>query len=239
MLQTRGLEGRCLCSSAILESWVWQRGTGISFSVSHNSTSPGVSAISICFSQPGVRANQPGSCSVMLGAFRQCHCGFGRTHSQIPKHVGLAASMPETLLLTSQHLALSAAPWDIGLRNTLNPSVSSQTLFAYKMSHLYPAPTSRECGHPGVGEEYSTAPALPLSGSRIQASRSVSPSLPSLSPKISCSEDPQVTQDRMAKCPWLSTGESSMPLILPQDQLCQDRQPRLALSPCRLSHFGL
>lgn len=169
-----------------------------------------MSAISICFSQPGVRANQPGSCSVMPGAFRQCHCGFGHTHSQIPNHVGLAAPMPETLLVTSQHLALSAAPWDIWLRNTLDPSVSSQILFAYKMSHPYPAPTARGCGHPGVSQEYSIAPAVPLSGSRIQASRSVPPSVPSLSPKI-CSEDPQVTQDRMAKCPWLSTGESSRP----------------------------
>lgn len=134
------------------------------------------------FSQPGVRANQPGSCSVMPGAFRQCHCGFGHTHSQIPNHVGLAAPMPETLLVTSQHLALSAAPWDIWLRNTLDPSVSSQTLFAYKMSHPYPAPTARGCGHPGVSQEYSIAPAVPLSGSRIQASRSVPPSVPSLSP---------------------------------------------------------
>lgn len=55
-------------------------------------------------------------------------------------------------------------------------------------------------------EEYSIAPVVPLSWSRIQARKSIPlslpSSLPSLSPKINGSEDLQVTQDRMAKWPW-------------------------------------
>lgn len=98
--------------------------------------------------------------------------------------------MPETLLAPAWCLALSAALCDTQLRKTLDPSVSSHTLFAYKMSHPYPTLTARSCGHLSVGEEYSIATPVPLPRSRIQAPRSIPPS-----PKINGSEDPQVTQD--------------------------------------------
>lgn len=124
LLQTLGLEGRCLCSPAGPESWLWQRGAGISFPAPQRGTSPGTPGISIRFSQLGVRVNQPSSWSAMPCALGKCHCGFGHTCSETPNPAGLAASMPETRPVPRPHLAPSAAPWDMWLGKMLDPSVS-------------------------------------------------------------------------------------------------------------------
>lgn len=177
LLQTPGLEERHLCSPAGPESWVWQRGTGTSSPAPQHSTSLGIPRISLPFSQLGVRANQPGSCSAMPGALGQCYCEFGHTHWQTPNPMGLAAPMPETPPVPRPCLAPSAAPWDKWLGKVPDPSVSPRHLFAYKTSH--PHPLQLQPGDMATqvwGEEHSTTPAVPLSGWRTQASGSIPPS---------------------------------------------------------------
>lgn len=132
----------------------------------------------------------------MLGELGQCHCRLGHAHQHTPNPTVLAAPLSKIPPGPRPCSAPLATPWDMSEEDTEPMYFTLPHLGIPLCQQLQPGDRAT---HMWV-EGQSITPAAPFF--RAQNSGTwVHPPFPSLSSKTTCSEDPQGTQDKVAK--WL------------------------------------